>query len=121
MSVCRWGSTARPQYRDRREWAAPPVESLPSGVLVAARDGCWRLPALAVRARRNKAQTGSEGMIGETGAAVTELAPEGKVFVHGEYWDAVSSRQVAAGARVRVTAIDRLKLTVEPIPEQTGG
>jgi membrane-bound serine protease (ClpP class) len=79
------------------------------------------LLSLAVRARRNKAQTGSEGMIGETGAAVTELAPEGKVFVHGEYWDAVSSRQVAAGARVRVTAIDRLKLTVEPIPEQTGG
>jgi membrane-bound serine protease (ClpP class) len=79
------------------------------------------LLSLAMRARRNKVQTGSEGMIGETGAAVTELAPEGKVFVHGEYWDAVSSRQVPAGARVRVTAIDRLKLTVEPIPEQTGG
>jgi membrane-bound serine protease (ClpP class) len=46
-------------------------------------------------------------MIGQIGEALTELAPEGKVFVHGEYW-------VAAGARVKVTAIDRLKLTAEP-------
>jgi membrane-bound serine protease (ClpP class) len=75
------------------------------------------LLSLALRARRNKVATGSEGIIGETGAAVTELAPEGKIFVHGEYWDAVSSRPVAIGARVRVTAIDKLKLTVEPRAE----
>jgi membrane-bound serine protease (ClpP class) len=73
------------------------------------------LLSLAVRARRNKVETGSEGMIGETGAAVTELAPEGKILVHGEYWDAVSPRPVAIGGRVRVTAIDKLKLTVEPL------
>ncbi len=79
------------------------------------------LLSLAVRARRGKVETGSEGMIGQTGSAVTELAPEGKVFVHGEYWDAVSLRPAAAGARIRVTAIDRLKLTVEPVPDQTGG
>ena len=75
------------------------------------------LLSLAVRARRNKVETGSEGMIGETGAAVTELAPEGKIFVHGEYWDAVSSRPVAIGGRVRVTAIEKLKLKVEPLAE----
>jgi len=75
------------------------------------------LLSLAVRARRGKVETGKEGMIGEIGAAVTELAPEGKIFVHGEYWDAVSPRPVAAGARVRVTAIDKLKLTVEPVAE----
>jgi membrane-bound serine protease (ClpP class) len=73
------------------------------------------LLSLAVRARRSKVETGSEGMIGEIGAAITELAPEGKIFVHGEYWDAVSPRPVAAGARVRVTAIEKLKLTVEPV------
>ena len=53
-------------------------------------------------------------MIGETGTAFTALAPEGKVFVHGEYWNAVSPVPVAAGARVRVKAIDGLMLTVEP-------
>jgi membrane-bound serine protease (ClpP class) len=72
------------------------------------------LLSLAVRARRNKVATGSEGMIGETGTAFTALAPEGKVFVHGEYWNAVSPVPVAAGASIRVKAIDGLVLTVEP-------
>jgi len=79
------------------------------------------LLTLAMRARRNKVETGTEGMIGIIGSAVTELAPAGKIFVHGEYWDAVAAQPVTAGARVRVTAIDKLKLTVEPVAEQTGG
>jgi membrane-bound serine protease (ClpP class) len=73
------------------------------------------LLTIAVRARRNKVETGREGMLGQLGSAVTALAPAGKVFVHGEYWDAVAQRPVPAGAQVRVVAIDRLKLTVEPI------
>lgn len=79
------------------------------------------LLSLAVKARRNKVVTGPEAMIGETGAAVTPLTPDGKVFVHGEYWDAVALRPVAAGDRVRVTGIEQLKLTVEPVSERTGG
>jgi membrane-bound serine protease (ClpP class) len=78
------------------------------------------LLTLVVRARSAKVVTGPEGMIGETGSAVTALSPEGKVFVHGEYWDAVALRPVAAGGRVRVTAIQGLKLTVEPA-DSTGG
>jgi membrane-bound serine protease (ClpP class) len=73
------------------------------------------LLTIAVRARRNKVETGREGMLGELGSAVTALAPAGKVFVHGEYWDAVSSHPVAAGAQIRVVAIERLRLTVEPL------
>jgi membrane-bound serine protease (ClpP class) len=72
------------------------------------------LLTIAVRARRNKVETGVEGMIGQIGEALTHLGPEGKVFVRGEYWNAVALRPVAAGARVKVTAIDRLTLTVEP-------
>jgi membrane-bound serine protease (ClpP class) len=73
------------------------------------------LLSLVLRARRNKVVTGTQGMIGEIGTAVTPLAPDGKIFVRGEYWNAVSPAQVAAGSRVRVVAIHRLKLTVEPI------
>jgi membrane-bound serine protease (ClpP class) len=79
------------------------------------------LLTLAVRARRGKVETGVEGMIGSIGAAVTELTPAGKILVRGEYWDAVALKPATVGARVRVTAIDNLKLTVEPVPEQTGG
>jgi membrane-bound serine protease (ClpP class) len=49
------------------------------------------------------------------------LAPEGKIFVHGEYWNAVSPVPVPAGARVRVTAVEGLTLTVEPAPDRPGG
>jgi membrane-bound serine protease (ClpP class) len=73
------------------------------------------LVSLVVRARANKVITGSEAMIGETGVALGEVAPEGKVFVHGEYWDAASVTPIPAGAPVRVTGINRLKLIVEPI------
>jgi membrane-bound serine protease (ClpP class) len=79
------------------------------------------LLSLVVRARRHKVETGVEGMIGATGSAITELSPEGKVLVRGEYWDAVALRPVTAGARVRITAVDKLKLTVEPVPDPSGG
>jgi membrane-bound serine protease (ClpP class) len=79
------------------------------------------LMTMALRARRNKVTTGAQGMIGQSGTALTALEPNGTVFVHGEYWDAVSSRPAAAGARIRVTAIDRLRLSVEPAPDKEGG
>ena len=79
------------------------------------------LLSLVVRARRGKVETGQEGMVGETGAAITALEPEGKVFVRGEYWDATAPQPVPAGARVRVTAIRQLKLTVEPVSKENGG
>jgi membrane-bound serine protease (ClpP class) len=72
------------------------------------------LLTLAMRARRNKVETGVEGMIGQIGQALTGLSPAGKVFVRGEYWDAIAAQPVPAGAHVKVTAIDRLTLTVEP-------
>lgn len=78
------------------------------------------LLSLAVRAKRNKVETGKEGMVGETGATITELAPEGKVFVRGEYWNAVAPEPLPAGTPVRVTAIEKLKLSVEPISRGNG-
>ncbi len=79
------------------------------------------LVSLALRARRNKVVTGDAGMIGEIGSAVTDLAPAGKVFVHGEYWNAVAPANLPAGARVRVIAIRQLTLTVEPVTDKNGG
>jgi len=78
------------------------------------------LLTLVVRARRNKVVTGTEGMLGEIGTVVTSLAPAGKVFVRGEYWDAVADTPVPTGGRIRVTGIDKLKLTVEALPPQNG-
>ena len=59
-------------------------------------------------------------MIGATGVALSPIAPRGKVFVHGEYWDAVSHTAIERDAAVTVTAIDGLTLTVEPAPGPKG-
>jgi membrane-bound serine protease (ClpP class) len=56
--------------------------SIPLGLITAF------LMSIAVRARRNKVVTGEQGLIGEIGIAQSTLAPAGKVFVHGELWDA---------------------------------
>jgi membrane-bound serine protease (ClpP class) len=68
-----------------------------------------------VRARRNKIVTGEQGLIGEIGIAETLLAPSGKVFVHGELWDAVSTAPVPAGERIVVRQVDGLTLQVDPV------
>ncbi len=73
------------------------------------------LVVLVVRARANKVVTGASGMIGRTGVSVTDLSPEGKVLIGGEYWNAVSTSAVPPGAAVRVLEIDGLSLKVAPI------
>jgi membrane-bound serine protease (ClpP class) len=71
-----------------------------------------------LKARRNKVVSGTEGMIGEFGVARTDLAPEGKVFVHGELWNAVASENVKSGERVVVNKVSGLQVDVSPAPEK---
>ncbi|MGN6184102.1 MAG: NfeD family protein [Thermoanaerobaculia bacterium] len=71
------------------------------------------LMTLVLRAQKHRVATGSEGMIGEIGVAQTSLAPDGKVFVHGELWNARAKSEVAEGARVRVREVDGLRVIVE--------
>jgi membrane-bound serine protease (ClpP class) len=74
------------------------------------------LLTLIIRAHARRSVTGVEGMIGETGRAMTDLAPEGKVFVHGEIWAAEAAESVSKGARVRVVAFtEGLKIKVTKV------
>lgn len=72
----------------------------------------------ALKAQRQVVATGSEALVQETGTALTDIAPRGKVFVHGEYWDAVARQPIRQGQRVRICKVDRLLLEVEPIADQ---
>jgi membrane-bound serine protease (ClpP class) len=83
--------------------------SVPLGLITAF------LMSIAVRARRNKVVTGAEGLIGAIGIAQTTLAPAGKVTVHGEFWDAVSTVPVPAGGQIVVRQVDGLTLRVDPV------
>jgi len=92
-----------------RLWTALAV-SVPLGLITIF------LMGIALKARANKVVTGIQGLIGETGVAETTLAPRGKVFVHGELWDAVAPTTVPAGQPVVVRKVDGLELEVEPAP-----
>ena len=66
-----------------------------------------------VRAQRQPAATGAEGLLGETGVARTLLDPEGQVLVQGEIWRAVAQPPpIGAGEPVRVVGLEGLTLKV---------
>ncbi len=72
-----------------------------------------------VAAHRRRPLTGKEGMIGEEGTALTALQPEGKVLVHGEYWDArCEDGDLPAGTRIRVLAMEGRRLRVTALEDQ---
>jgi membrane-bound serine protease (ClpP class) len=72
------------------------------------------LMSIALKARANKVVTGAQGLVGEIGIAQTALSPRGKIFVHGELWDAMSAKGASAGQAVVVLGVDGLQLRVEP-------
>jgi membrane-bound serine protease (ClpP class) len=72
------------------------------------------LVRLVYLSHRRKSITGEQGMIGEEGTAKTDIHNDGKVLVHGEYWNASSNRPIPAGTRVRVVRVQGLRIEVEP-------
>jgi membrane-bound serine protease (ClpP class) len=70
---------------------------------------------MAIRARLKKPTTGMEGLIGEEGIASTPIAPEGKVSIHGEFWNVTSDQPIEKGEKVQVIGGTNLKLKVKKI------
>jgi membrane-bound serine protease (ClpP class) len=56
--------------------------------------------------------SGVDEMIGLVGQTSTPVAPEGKVFIRGEYWNVESDQSIEQGEPVEVVAVDGLKLRV---------
>jgi membrane-bound serine protease (ClpP class) len=85
---------------------------LPTTILVS---GFFVVVAgLVFRAQVSKPATGYKGLVGEVGIVKKALAPEGKVFVHGELWNAVARESIAENTKVRVVKAAGLVLEVEP-------
>jgi membrane-bound serine protease (ClpP class) len=70
-----------------------------------------------MQARRRQPATGPEGLVGSLGTVRVALEPAGAVFVWGERWQAVSQdhQPIPAGAKIKVTKIEGLTLTVERV------
>ena len=64
-------------------------------------------------------QTAGVGeLVGLVGRSTTALDPEGKIFVRGEYWQAVAEAELPEGESVEVTAVEGLRLRVRPVSAQ---
>ncbi len=65
--------------------------------------------------RHRQVVSGAEYMIGRSGSVIEDIGEHGRVEIDGESWLAKSTQPLATGQAIRVTAIDRLVLTVEPL------
>ena len=75
---------------------------------------------LVFRAQMSKPKTGTKGLVGEIGTVKKALTPEGKVFVHGELWNARAHKAIDEDTKVRVVNVVDLMLEVEPLEEYSG-
>jgi membrane-bound serine protease (ClpP class) len=88
-----------------------PTIVLVSGFFVA-------VAGIVFRAQMSRPRTGAIGLIGEIGLVRHDIDPEGKVFVHGELWNATAGVPIRKGTKVRVINVVNLILEVEPVEDQ---
>lgn len=72
---------------------------------------------LVVNSQRRKATLGFDGLVGEVGEVRERLDLKGKVFVHGEVWNAEGSERIEPGDRIEVVGYDRMILKVKRATE----
>jgi membrane-bound serine protease (ClpP class) len=65
--------------------------------------------------------SGVHELVGLVGRTATPLAPEGRVFVRGEYWSARADGEVPAGAEVEVIGVEGMRLRVRRAGAAAGG
>jgi membrane-bound serine protease (ClpP class) len=68
-----------------------------------------------VRAQRRRPVTGPEGMIGERGRTEGPVGSDGRVFVHGESWEARADPPVGSGDEIEVLQIEGRRLVVRAV------
>ncbi|MGH0030020.1 MAG: NfeD family protein [Myxococcota bacterium] len=91
-------------------------------VLVPVVVGFGAFAALVVyavgRTIMTKQTAGVSELIGLVGKASTALAPDGKVFVRGEYWSASADEEIPTGESVEITAVEGLRLHVRRVDDR---
>ncbi|MGQ0588876.1 MAG: NfeD family protein, partial [Sphingosinicella sp.] len=98
----------------RISWPTVAALAVVSALALAA------IARLAFDARRRRIVSGVEEMIGARGTVIDWNQGRGHAFVHSERWRAVGPQRLTKGAPVRVTRVEGLALTVEPVEEGGG-
>ena len=68
---------------------------------------------MAVRVHKRQPITGFEGLVGESGEAYTDIDAVGKVFFHGEIWDARSVEPIQKGEKIKIVGTDKMTVIVK--------
>lgn len=71
------------------------------------------LASLAAKSQRRRAVTGTEGMTGERGKVQSWKGDHGKIFIHGEIWDARGPEGLHPGSIVEVTGSEGMQLVIK--------
>jgi membrane-bound serine protease (ClpP class) len=72
---------------------------------------------LVFRSQKSKPALGFEGLVGEVGEVRGKLSPAGKIFVHGEYWNAQADGEIDVGEKVKVVGYDGMCLKVSRVSQ----
>jgi membrane-bound serine protease (ClpP class) len=72
---------------------------------------------LVFRSQKSKPALGWQGLLGEIGEVRGKLSPAGKIFVHGEYWNAQADGEIDVGEKVKVVGYDGMCLKVSRFSE----
>ncbi|MCK4836384.1 MAG: nodulation protein NfeD [Candidatus Aminicenantes bacterium] len=103
---------------------APIPEMRPTMSIIITFSICFGLLILFLtfkvyKAMSQRTETGQEGLTGETGIAKSDIdSHSGKVFIHGEWWNAVSDEKIPAGSRVNILSMKQFTLKVKGLYNQ---
>lgn len=71
------------------------------------------LAFIAAKSQRRKSVTGTEGMKGEIGEVLSWSGNRGKIFVHGEVWDAAGAENLAKGTKIEIVETRDMVLIIK--------
>jgi membrane-bound serine protease (ClpP class) len=71
------------------------------------------LAYMALRSQRRRPVTGAEGLVRATGEVISWEDRGGKVFVHGELWEAEADEELAPGNAIEVISVVGMVLIVK--------
>lgn len=74
---------------------------------------------MAIKARRRPVVSGLEELVGAEAIALADFDRQGRVSIHSETWQALSSVPLRKGQPVKVSGIEGLTLRVEPLDTST--
>jgi membrane-bound serine protease (ClpP class) len=74
---------------------------------------------LVFRSQKSKPTLGMDGLIGKVGEVRSKLGPAGKIFVHGEYWNAQAEGEIEVGEKVEVVGYEGMNLKVRRSSERS--